>query len=125
MTTRYMGYMLGLVVALAGPGAEIRAQEHGSATSPGGALIVPGCCDSEDVPILPATRVADADVTVDGAMEEAAWGAAAVATRFTQFEPDEGQPATQRTEARVLYGATALFVFMRATTPAPAKSRAS
>ena len=119
MKRRHVGYMLGLMVALAGPGAEIRAQEQGSAPSSGGAPVVPGCCDSEDVPILPATRVADADVTVDGAMEEAAWAAAAVATRFTQFEPDEGQPATQRTEARVLYGATALFVFMRAHDTSP------
>ncbi|MYH51172.1 MAG: hypothetical protein F4151_17035, partial [Gammaproteobacteria bacterium] len=83
MKRRHVGYMLGLMVALAGPGAEIRAQEQGSAPSSGGAPVVPGCCDSEDVPILPATRVADADVTVDGAMEEAAWAAAAVATRFT------------------------------------------
>ncbi len=106
--------LLGLSLALAHPGAGWAAQEHEPGTSTGGALTVPGCCAAEDVPILPATRVADAEVAVDGVMEETAWGSAAVATRFTQFQPDEGQPATQRTEARVLYGATALFVFMRA-----------
>ena len=71
------------------------------------------------MPVLAATRVADAHITINGAMEEKAWGATAVATRFTQFEPDEGEPATQRTEARVLYGATALFVFMRAHDTSP------
>ena len=119
MNGRYMRRMLGLTLALAGPGAGIQAQELGSAPSSGGALVVPGCCSAEDVPILPATRVADADISIDGVMEEAVWGAAAVATEFTQFEPDEGQPASQRTEARVMYGATALFVFMRAHDTSP------
>ena len=91
MKRRYVGHMLGMMLALAGPGAGIQAQEQGSDASPGGALVVPGCCGDEDVPILPATRVADADISVDGLMGEAAWGAAAVATRFTQFQPDEGQ----------------------------------
>ncbi len=112
---RRLGFGLGLALALAGLNAEARAQEDESGTSAGGALVVPGCCsDGNDALVLPATRVADADISVDGVMEETAWGTAAVATRFTQFEPDEGQSASQRTEARILYGATALFVFMRA-----------
>ena len=112
--------VVGLMLALAVLGAELEAQEQGAEASAGGAPVVPGCCGTNDVPILRATRVADAEITVDGAMEEPAWGAAAVATQFTQFQPDEGQPATQRTEARVLYGATALFVFMRAHDTDPA-----
>ena len=109
----------GPMLALAGLGAEIQAQERESAGSGSVALVVPGCCGTGEAPVLEAARVNDADITIDGAMEEAAWRAASVATGFTQFEPDEGRPATQNTEARVLYGAGALFVFMRANDTSP------
>ena len=32
---------------------------------------------------------------------------------FTQIDPDEGQPATERTEVRVLYDDRALYVGVR------------
>ena len=107
------------MLVLAGLGMEIQAQERESGASASGAPVVPGCCDTGVAPVLTAMRVDDADISIDGAMDEAAWRAAAVATRFTQFEPDEGLPATQSTEARVLYGASALFVFMRANDTSP------
>ena len=44
-----------------------------------------------------------------------------MAASFTQFQPDEGEPATQPTEARVLYSDTALFVFMRAHDTSPSE----
>ena len=106
--------LIGPALALAGLGGEMQAQQLEAGASAQGALVVPGCCGADETPVLPATRVDDAEITIDGAMEEAAWRGAAVATRFTQFQPDEGLPATQSTEARVLYGARALFVFMRA-----------
>ena len=102
------------MLVLAGLGMEIQAQERESGASASGAPVVPGCCTAGAAPVLTAMRVNDADISVDGVMDEAAWQTAAVATGFTQFEPDEGLPATQSTEARVLYGASALFVFMRA-----------
>src|SRR6185503_17029771 len=64
--------------------------------------------------MLAATRVSGAEPTIDGKLDDAAWAQATIATDFMQFEPAEGQPATERTEARVLYGADALFVAMRA-----------
>ena len=42
-----------------------------------------------------------------------------MADGFLQFEPDEGKPASQQTEARVLYGTDALFVALRAFDTAP------
>lgn len=107
------------MLVLAGLGMEIQAQERESGASASGAAVVPGCCGTGEAPVLTAMRVDDADISVDGVMDEAAWQTAAVATRFTQFEPDEGLPATQSTEARVLYGASALFVFMRANDTSP------
>lgn len=49
-------------------------------------------------------------VTVDGVLDEAEWAAAEVGSGFTQFRPDEGRPATQRTEVRILRGANAVYV---------------
>ena len=43
-----------------------------------------------------------ADIRVDGRLDEAAWAEAPILHGFTQFEPREGVPATQRTEVRVL-----------------------
>lgn len=58
---------------------------------------------------LAATRT-DAAIAVDGRLDEPAWAEAETATNFVQFEPDEGAPASRRTEVRVLYGPAALYV---------------
>ena len=49
-------------------------------------------------------------MTIDGVFDEDAWASAEVATDFTQFRPEEGEPATQRTEVRVLIGPDAVYV---------------
>jgi hypothetical protein len=66
------------------------------------------------LPVLTATRVEDDLMEIDGRADESAWGSAQVASDFVQFEPVEGAPASERTEARVLYGNDALFVFLEA-----------
>ena len=70
-------------------------------------------------PVLRAERIAGAEPQVDGRIDDQAWEAATAADGFRQFEPDEGEPASQQTEARVLYGADALFVALRAFDTAP------
>jgi hypothetical protein len=50
---------------------------------------------------------------IDGRLDEAAWAAAEPATGFVQQQPEPGAPASQRTEARVLYDGDALYVGMR------------
>lgn len=52
-------------------------------------------------------------VTIDGRLDEAAWRAATPITDFTQVDPDEGQPATERTEVRFLFDANALYIAAR------------
>jgi hypothetical protein len=42
-------------------------------------------------------------VALDGRLDDAAWQNAAKGTQFTQSLPDEGKPATERTELRVLF----------------------
>src|SRR4051812_33704598 len=49
-------------------------------------------------------------VVLDGKLDEAAWSAATPITNFTQVDPDEGKPASQRTEVRFLFDDDALYV---------------
>ncbi|NUO64963.1 MAG: carbohydrate binding family 9 domain-containing protein [Gemmatimonadaceae bacterium] len=52
-------------------------------------------------------------VVLDGALDEPAWSEARPAAGFTQQDPHEGQPATERTEVRFLYDADALYIGAR------------
>lgn len=52
-------------------------------------------------------------VTVDGKLDDAAWRAAPPSSSFTEQYPDEGGPAAEPTEVRVLYDAHALYVGVR------------
>ncbi|MDE2872438.1 MAG: hypothetical protein OXQ94_12230, partial [Gemmatimonadota bacterium] len=89
--------------ALAGAGQQ--AAERPEKAPPGGAdgppttAVYDGSAGQLDVPAL---RVAGAAIDIDGEIDEAVWADAPVLTGFTQFDPVEGVPATQRTEARVL-----------------------
>jgi Domain of unknown function (DUF5916)/Carbohydrate family 9 binding domain-like len=51
--------------------------------------------------------------TIDGLLDEAIWEQATVLTDFVQAEPLEGQPASERTEVRVLYDEVSIFVGVR------------
>lgn len=61
---------------------------------------------------LTAVR-ADGPINVDGRLDEDAWHRANAAEDFLQFVPREGAPASQRTEARVLFGEELLYVGAR------------
>src|SRR5688572_4029515 len=50
-----------------------------------------------------------AEAEVDGNLTESSWSQAARLTGFFQYEPSDGQPATQPTEVRVFYTAKALY----------------
>lgn len=56
-----------------------------------------------------AARAAEPPL-VDGRPVEAVWSAAPVLTDFVQGEPLEGEPATERTEIRILYDDDALYI---------------
>ncbi len=59
-----------------------------------------------------ATRTAKPPA-IDGQLNDEAWAQAQVLSDFTQRDPDEGKPATERTEVRVLYDDSALYVGAR------------
>jgi hypothetical protein len=78
-----------------------------------GAFLTLGFASAADGPEGPRTLQAvpaGAPITVDGRLDEPDWARANVASGFTQFEPDEGAPASQHTEVRVLYGASAIYI---------------
>src|SRR3954463_402270 len=55
----------------------------------------------------------EGEISIDGKIDEAAWAVATPITELTQSTPDEGKPASQRTEIRILYDAAALYVAAR------------
>jgi hypothetical protein len=52
----------------------------------------------------------EAALTVDGNLNEAEWERATVSLGFTQRDPQEGQPSTEKTEFRILYSSTTLYI---------------
>jgi hypothetical protein len=84
-------------------------------------LLVPTIADSQNgsrgihpTPAPTVTAVArSGPITIDGKLDEAAWSLAQPATQFTQSVPNEGRPATQRTEVRFVYDEAAIYVGAR------------
>ena len=96
MPHRYV--LAALVLLLAQP---VLAQSSGVQRTTG--------LSTDGVRIHTAARVTS-DIRIDGVLDEADWAQVEPATDFVQFDPQEGAPATQRTEARILYGASAIYV---------------
>lgn len=73
------------------------------------------------VPLLAQSKLADKKsllafrtsekIVIDGEMNESAWQSAQTAGTFLHLWPTPGEPASQKTEIRVLYDNTALYVF--------------
>src|SRR5688572_17920339 len=53
---------------------------------------------------------AEEAIVVDGRLDDAAWARATPATDFIQLDPLNGSPATERTEVRILYDGTSLYM---------------
>jgi len=63
-------------------------------------------------PTVQATRSAG-PILLDGRLDDPAWTEALPWTDFRQRDPDEGQPASERTELKVSYDDRALYVAVR------------
>jgi hypothetical protein len=81
------------------------------------ALAAPAAAQNGTHPTGPTPRLQAVERTVpivlDGVLDEAVWQSAGPATDFTQQDPNEGRPATQRTEIRLAYDAEALYIGAR------------
>ncbi len=84
----------------------MRAQEHQHGASRDQFQVQPG-------------RAAEPP-TIDGLLDEAVWRTAARIESFTQQEPSDGEPATERTEVQLLYDANALYIAVHAYDSDPA-----
>ena len=67
---------------------------------------------SDPRPVAHAT-LRQGEITIDGRLDEAAWAAATPITELTQSFPDEGKPPSQKTELRILYDASAIYIGAR------------
>ncbi len=63
---------------------------------------------------VPSPAVAEPNIAIDGDLGEPVWESAPLLTGFTQFDPVEGVPATQRTEARILVTSDAIYFAVEA-----------
>jgi hypothetical protein len=82
------------------------------AAAPFAALAQDPAASVRDLPVSRAVRL-EGSIQLDGKLDEAAWASAPVTPISTQIDPLEGQPASQRTEVRVLYDDEALYVGAR------------
>jgi hypothetical protein len=73
--------------------------------------------------LIRAVRTTD-QIYVDGVLNEPAWDQVTPATDFRQQEPNEGVPAAERTEVRVLYDDKYLYAGIRAFDSEPDKINA-
>ena len=60
--------------------------------------------------VVGAAPVEQLPVLDGNVLDDPAWAAAAPATGFRQNAPDEGRPATERTEVRIIFGDGTLYV---------------
>src|SRR5690606_13738684 len=79
----------------------VASAQRGTASSTRARATVPGT--------IMAARTAQG-IMLDGRVDEPAWHGAPPVTGFTQKDPDEGHPASQRTEVRVVYDEDAIYI---------------
>ena len=75
-------------------------------------------------PFLTATRTPGA-VQLDGSLDEPGWAQAQVIAEFLQKDPQEGAPASEKTEVMLLYDTSNLYVGVRCFDSDPGGIRAS
>ncbi len=71
---------------------------------------------SKERPFIQAAKV-ETGPRIDGVLDDAAWQTATPVESFTQQEPNLGQPATERTEVRIVYDARTIYIAVHAYQP--------
>jgi len=109
----FWGAFCALLLILPAPTFAQGSTEHKHETPAAAKPAAPAAQSSRERRTISARRVTDAP-RIDGVLDEAAWADAPVADGFVQQEPREGQPATDRTEVRVMYDTGHLYIGLRA-----------
>ena len=102
-------FVLWVFLALAIP-APARAQQAAPPSQSNGSTPQASPPDG-DRRTITAVRLNDGEsITLDGRLDEEAWTRAVVATDFIQQDPDNGMPATEQTEVRILFSHDVLYM---------------
>ena len=112
--------------------AETRAGPPGAVAGFGAPILAPGVIDGPPPPIAPDVIRRDAQrnatiraveqregIQLDGQLDEGVYYAVPAITDFIQQAPDEGAPATEKTEAWILFDAINIYVGARIWDSAP------
>ena len=75
----------------------------------GGLALLARPVSAADKKSLVAHQTAE-PIVLDGVLDEQAWKDATAGDAFVQREPDTGKPSSQRTEVRVVYTSTTLYI---------------
>ena len=81
--------------------------------------------DGASRPAVHVPRIASPAVIIDGSLSEPVWSQAARLTGFHQYQPIDGRPANERTDARVFYSHDAIYFAIIANAKNPASIRAT
>ena len=76
------------------------------------AALLVAAASTGSIPHARALRISDPP-RIDGKLDDTAWQSAAVLDGFVQRMPDEGKPASERTEVRIVYDESAIYVSFR------------
>ncbi|MDP1570921.1 MAG: DUF5916 domain-containing protein [Vicinamibacterales bacterium] len=111
-------YALGALLALPSLTAAQGGAEHRHEPPPQAQVAAPAPTREGDRPTVRAVLITEAP-RIDGVLDEAVWAEANVVDTFVQQEPQEGEPASDRTEVRVLYDRGRLYIGVRAWASLP------
>ncbi len=81
------------------------------------AVATPGVYNARSGQTSVAPPRIEADVVIDGRLDEPVWRQAALLTGFSQYQPVDSRPAADSTEVRVWYSSTAIYFGIRAFEP--------
>ncbi len=87
-------------------------------------VAAPLIVEGRGAPTFSAPRI-EADVSIDGRLDEPAWSQAARLAGFSQYQPVDGRPAEDKTEVLVWYSPSALYFGIIAHDADPGSIRAT
>ena len=105
----------GQVTSTGGPACDLDADVERLKGDPCRPLVTPPAGTPDHDRWAPSVEAVPlkGEIELDGRLDEAVWSTAPAATGFVQRDPDEGRPASERTEVRFVYGEDHLYVGAR------------
>jgi len=103
------------LLALALPLADGFAQQPASPASPTPLAARPQSAPYDHLTHAPSATAlrTRSTIRIDGVLDEREWADAIPINRFTQYDPQEGQPVSEATDVRFLFDEEALYIGAR------------